>query len=29
MQNNAPLHAADYTIAFLEKLDFKDEKLMT
>ena len=28
MQDNAPSHAARYTIAFLEKLGFKDEKLM-
>ena len=28
MQDNAPSHAARYTIAFLEKLGFKDDKLM-
>ena len=28
MQDNTPSHAARYTIAFLEKLGFKDEKLM-
>ena len=28
MQDNAPSHAARYTISFLEKLGFKDEKLM-
>ena len=28
MQDNAPSHAARYTISFLAKFAFKDEKLM-
>ena len=28
MQDNAPSHAARYTISFLAKFGFKDEKLM-